>query len=79
MENKNRHVKKMIAPIIIVALLVIYYIGFVIAVMFIEDIPFVLKMLMGIVPVLISGVAIFVLVERMKEIRSGEEDDLDKY
>jgi len=32
-----------------------------------------------IVPLALIGVSIFVLIERIKEIRGGEEDDLSKY
>ncbi len=74
----NMHTKKMIAPIIIVSLLVLYYIGFFILCMFIPIAPLP-KLLLGLVPLLLAGVGIYVLVERIKEIRSGEEDDLSNY
>ncbi len=32
-----------------------------------------------IIPLALIGVSIFVLIERITEIRSGEEDDLSKY
>jgi hypothetical protein len=35
--------------------------------------------LLGIIPAIFSGIMIYVLIERIKEIRSGEEDDLGKY
>ena len=64
MENRKiQHRKKMAAPIIIAVLLIFWYIG----------------ILMAIIPAAISGVISFVLAERIKEIRSGEEDDLSKY
>ena len=31
------------------------------------------------IPLALAGVSVYVLIERMKEIRSGEEDDLDNY
>lgn len=74
----DRHTKKMIAPIIIIAILIAYYAGFFILCMSIP-IPSALKLLFGLVPLLLIGVSIYVLVERIKEIRSGEEDDLSKY
>ncbi len=74
----NMHTKKMIAPIIIVSLLVLYYIGFFILCMFIPIAPLP-KLLLGLVPLLLAGVGIYVLVERIKEIRSGEEDDLSNF
>lgn len=75
--------KKLIAPILIVAILVIYfgiYLYFVITQMtFVTSIPLILKIIATIIPLAFIGVSIFVLIERIKEIRSGEEDDLSKY
>ena len=31
------------------------------------------------VPLAVCGVAVYVLVQRIREINSGEEDDLDQY
>jgi len=75
---KKEHRNKMIAPIVITAIITLYYVGFVIACLLIP-IPLGVKLLFGIVPLLLSGVCIYVLIERIKEIRSGEEDDLSKY
>lgn len=74
----NNHTKKMIAPVIIVTILIIYYAGFFVCCLFIP-VPLGLKLLFGLVPLLLIGVSIYVLAERIKEIRSGEEDDLSKY
>ncbi len=79
MEQNNKHTKKMIAPVIIVSLLVAYYLFFFTIVLLIPGLPLVVKLLFGIVPLLIAGVAIYVLIERINEIRSGEEDDLSNY
>ena len=70
---------KLIAPIIIAALLILYYIGAAVLMTRIPDIPGAVKALMIAVPLLLAGVVIFVLAERVQEVRSGEEDDLDKY
>ena len=80
MENRKiQHRKKMAAPIIIAVLLILWYIGMAIACFCIPEIPFIFKILMAIIPAAISGIISFVLAERIKEIRSGEEDDLSKY
>ena len=80
MENRKiQHRKKMAAPIIIAVLLILWYIGMAIACFCIPEIPFIFKILMAIIPAAISGVISFVLAERIKEIISGEEDDLSKY
>lgn len=75
----SAHGKKMIAPIIITIILILYYAGLFFALMLIEDIPLILKVVFGVIPIPIAAVSIYVLVERIKEIRSGEEDDLSKY
>ena len=70
--------KKYLAPILIAIFMIAYFIiyfGFIITL--IESL--ILKIIIGIVPVFFVGVMIFVLIERIKEIRSGEEDDLGKY
>jgi uncharacterized membrane protein YhdT len=70
--------RKIIAPIVITVLICAYLVSYIIGSMN-WDLP-VWGMAIGIgVPLLFMGVCIFVLVERIKEIRSGEEDDLSKY
>lgn len=73
------HFRKMIAPIIITVVIVIYYIGFIMACIFIEEMPLLVKILGTVIPMILGGVCLYVLIERIKEIRSGEEDDLSKY
>ena len=73
----NTHKKKMIAPILITVLLVLYYVayfGFLASVL-----PGVWKYIMGIVPLAFSAVSVAVCIERIKEIKKGEEDDLSQY
>lgn len=73
------HIRKMIAPIVITVIMVLYYAGFAYVCVFWDGIPLIVKILGGVIPALLAGVCIYVLVERIKEIRSGEEDDLSKY
>lgn len=75
----NDHGKKMLAPIIIAIIFVLYYGGFAAVCLLIPGIPLLLKLFFGIVPLALAGVMIYVVVTRIKEIRSGEEDDLSKY
>ena len=75
----HNHKKKMIAPIIITVIFLVYYIGFAAACILIENMPLLAKILCGVIPLILAGVCIYVLAERIKEIRSGEEDDLGKY
>lgn len=70
--------KKLIAPIIVTAFVVLYvvfYFGFI---LFLLD-NLALKIILGVIPLAFSAVMIYVLIERIKEIRSNEEDDLSKY
>jgi hypothetical protein len=73
------HTKKMIAPIVITIVVVLYFIGFVFLFAFEDGMPLLIKVLGVAIPLLLVGACIYVLVERIKEIRSGEEDDISKY
>ena len=69
--------KKLIAPIIVTAIMVLYYIayfGFLIVL-----IDGVWKWLLGIIPLAFTVVMLKVCIERINEIKKGEEDDLSKY
>ena len=73
----NEHRKKMIAPIIITILIVSYY-----ALYFtiIIALPIsIWKLFLGIIPVVLAVIMIYVCIQRIKEIKEGEEDDLSKY
>lgn len=70
--------KKLAAPIVITVILCIIFVGYMIL-YFILPIPFVFKVLLALILILLAGVSLFVLAERIHEIKSGEEDDLDKY
>lgn len=72
------HGKKMVAPIIVTVLLVLYYIGIIVLCMKMPMAGWE-KFLLIAVPLLISVTLIAVLVGRIKEIKGGEEDDLSKY
>ncbi|MCI8670209.1 MAG: hypothetical protein HFI34_11950 [Lachnospiraceae bacterium] len=75
----SEHGKKMIAPIIITVLTVLYYIGIISVFMVVNDISMTAKFLFSIIPLAVVSVLIYVLISRIEEIRSGEEDDLSKY
>lgn len=73
----NPHIKKYIAPIVISVILIVYYIfyfGFLISL-----VDGILKYILGIIPVALSGLMIYVCIERINEIKKGEEDDISKY
>ena len=69
--------KKIVAPIAVTLLMVLYYVvyfGFLITL--VEGIW---KYALGIIPFLFSAVTIAVCIDRIKEIKRGEEDDLSQY
>lgn len=74
-----RHWKKMIAPIVITVLAVSLFLLWLLAFALSPDLPVFIKIIAGLIPAALIGVAVFVLIERIKEIRSGEEDDLGQY
>lgn len=69
----------MIAPVVIVALISIYYIAIGVIFAYMNCVPMLAKIIALVVPALLSGVAITVLIQRIKEIKKGEDDDLSKY
>ena len=75
----KKHGKKMIAPAIVTLVILAYFAGIIAAFTLIPGIPAVVKALMILVPLSLAGTMIGVFISRMKEIRSGEEDDLSKY
>ena len=73
----NEHGKKMIAPIIITILSVLYY-AFYFTIIIALPVG-IWKLFLGIIPVVLAVIMIYVCVQRIKEIEEGEEDDLSKY
>ena len=69
--------KKIAVPIIVTVLMILYfgiYFGFLISL-----VSGIWKWLLGIVPPVLSAVMIKVCIDRIREIRKGEEDDLSQY
>ena len=69
--------KKMVAPIVVTVLMIAYYIiyfGFLITL-----VSGIWKYALGIIPLVFSIVMIKVCIERIKEIKKGEENDLSQY
>ena len=74
---KKGNQKGYIAPIIVTVILLLYFIlyfGVLIAIL-----PGVWKYLLLIFPTTFAGILLYVCTQRIKEIRSGDEDDLSKY
>jgi len=72
------HTKKMLAPLVITGLLAVCMVayGFLIAA---QPLQLVWKILIGAIPLALLCASVSVLIQRIKEIRSGEEDDLGQY
>ena len=68
---------KMIAPIVISVIMILYYVvyfGFLITLL-----PGIWKYALGILPLALSVLIVKVCIERINEIKKGEEDDISKY
>ena len=73
----NSHKKKFIAPILVSVIFVLYYalyFGWLITL-----VEGAWKYILGIIPLVLSAVTVAVCIERIKEIKRGEEDDISKY
>ena len=68
-----------IAPIIVAVLVVLYFIFYGYTATAIDGMPFVARIVFMAIPVVMIIVMIYTLIERIKEIRKGENDDLGKY
>ncbi len=71
--------KKLIAPIVITAVFVLLFLGWLLLSVFVLEELIWMKLIVALIMLSLIGVCLFVLWERIKEIRSGEEDDLDNY
>ena len=77
MTNMKTNKKKFIAPIVVTVFMVTYYVvyfGFLLALL-----PGIWKYVLGILPLALSAVIVKVCIERIQEIKKGEEDDLSQY
>lgn len=70
----KNHTKKIIAPVVITVLLILILIGYVmLAAISPAEIVFAVIAIIGI------ALAIYTLIDRIREIKKGEEDDISKY
>ena len=70
-------VKKMIAPIIVTLVMLLYYVAYFVFLVAVLD--GIWKYALGVIPLAFAAVTVGVCIERMKEIKEGEEDDLGQY
>ncbi len=74
----NGHLKKMIAPVCITVIFLAYLVLYIVMIIAgATEVPF---LLLFAIPLIALGIGmIYVLMTRIREIRSGEEDDLGNY
>lgn len=75
--NMKDKKKQFIAPVLVTVLMVIYYVvyfGFLMSLL-----SGFVKYALGILPLAFSAVMVKVCIERIQEIKKGEEDDLSQY
>jgi amino acid transporter len=72
--------RRIIAPIVITIVVCVWAIGQMITTLFfVSELGFWLSALSIVFPLIFVALMAYVLIERIKEIKSGEEDDLDNY
>ena len=71
------HKKKMTAPIVITVIVVLYYVVYFAVLITLLD--GIWKYVLGIIPIIFSAIMVKVCIERINEIKKGEEDDISKY
>ena len=71
------HKKKMVAPIVVTVIMLLYYVAYFGFLM--QYLQGIWKYILGIIPVIFGGLMVYVCIQRINEIRKGEEDDLSKY
>ena len=69
--------KKMIAPVVVTCVMVLYYVAY--FGLLYTVLQGVWKIMFGVIPMLFTVVMIKVCIERIEEIKEGEEDDLSQY
>ena len=74
----EKHGRKMVAPLIITVCVLVYLAFYFLSLIDQVRAP-VLKLLLAVVPVLLGAAMIGVCVQRIREIKGGEEDDLGQY
>ena len=70
---------KLAAPIVVTVLLCLWFGTWLVMAWSAPGLTLWPKLLGTVIPLALIGVSLYVLAERIKEIRSGDEDDLDNY
>ena len=79
MNRRDEHAKKMVAPIIITVIVILFLAAYGLIYFAIDELPIWVKLLVGLFAFSFAIGMIIVLIKRINEIKGGEEDDLDNY
>ena len=71
--------KGLLGAVLSALFVMIYYGGLLLLFAFQPEIPSWARILLCLIPLGVCAVVIFVLVQRIRELKSGETDDLDNY
>ena len=71
--------KGLIGAVVSALCILLYYGAALVLFALIPDFPWWGKALLCLIPLSVCSVVILVLVQRIRELKSGESDDLDKY
>lgn len=71
------HIRKMIAPIVVSVIMIFYYVVY--FGLLITLLNGIWKYVLGILPLVFAVMTVKVCIERIQEIKEGEEDDLGQY
>lgn len=78
MKQNPDKIKKMVAPLVVTVIILFYFIiYFALIISTVNSLFF--KILLAAIPALLGAAMIYVCVQRIREIKGGEEDDLSKY
>ena len=72
------HIRKLIAPIMVTLIMLLYFISIIVGITSLSGFPGA-SILGVIIPLILIGFSISALIDRIKEIKEGEGDDLSKY
>ena len=71
--------KRLIAPVLITVCVVLSCVSYALSFLFLEEEGLLAAGVMLVIVLPVIALTVFVLMERRKEIKSGEEDDLGNY
>lgn len=71
--------EKLAAPIVVTVLLCLWFGTWLVMAWSARGLTLWAKLLGTVIPLALIGVSLYVLAQRINEIRSGDEDDLDHY